>query len=278
MAIVSVDNIIQEGEIRSILGLLQSRHDFDFSQYRLSSISRLISQRMEYLQLNSVMEYRSLLREDSEEAARLVSELTVDYSFFFRDKGALIDLQRLAIRPLLRQKYDHGDGLRAWCVGCAGGEEAYTLAMCFYEVSKGSFDEYRPVIFATDVDKDSLVNAYTACYSKRSVSELSPRYIERYFYYRDESYYVKDFIKKYLCIGKHNVLTDPPISRLDLISCRNLLIYFRREAQAKVLANIYYSLNPGGFLFLGRTEELVDEIKEKFEVVSPESRIFRKIV
>jgi len=270
-------NHVNKQEIEDILSLIQKEHNFDFSRYKRASITRSINRRLKHHHLRSGQQYFFLIRQDPKETARLISDITVEYSFFFRDKNALKDLRHLAMEPLLKQKANDKDGLRAWCAGCAGGEEAYTLSICFFEASKGLPDKYRPVIFATDVDENSLRKAQMACYQDKSLSELSPHQIKRYFHRRGHNYYVEDFIKKHVCIGKHNILTDPPISRLDLISCRNVLIYLQKEAQEKTLELIHYGIKPGGFLFLGRTENLIDKMKNKFEVVSQESRIFRKM-
>jgi len=262
--------------MENILRYIQDHYDFDFFSYKASTVSRSIQRRMCSRNCDRAHEYLQILANQPQEAERLISEITIEYSYFFRDRAAFDDLDRFVLRPLVKQRDSDGEAIRIWSAGCAGGEEAYTISMLLFEAARGCPEKYDPVIFATDVDENSLAKARAGEYGEESIADVSQGRLRKYFDHRSDRYYVKDFIKKPVCVGKHNFLEDPPISRLDLVSCRNVLIYFQKEAQAKALKLLHYAIKPGGYLFLGRAEPVSPVTEMGFDEVSRDSRIFMK--
>lgn len=262
--------------MEKILSYIKDTHQNDFFSYKISSVSRSIKRRMKSCKCHSTDEYLELLQLKPEESERLISEITIEYSYFFRDTAAFEELKRDVLGPLLENWDENKNGLRIWSAGCAGGEEAYSISMLLFEITKGQFEKYAPTIFATDIDERSLEKARTGEYQKESISDVGPLMLKRYFKRRGDLFCVKEFIKEPVCVGKHNFLEDPPISKLDLVCCRNVLIYFQKEAQDKALKALYYAINPGGFLFLGQAESVPAVTAMGFEIVSRENRIFRK--
>ena len=233
---------------------------------------------MRQLNINAINHYINILREHEQEVRTLISAITIEYSFFFRGIPALEKLRDLAILPMLKNRANNANSpIRAWCAGCAAGEEAYTLAILFFEASRGLLDKRHLTIFATDLDESSLIKARQACYSEESLAKMAPRMIERYFLRKNGKYLLKEFIRQFVCIGNHNILKNAPISHLNLVSCRNVLIYFDKKAQLEAVKRFHYAIEPGGYLFLGRSETILGFEKNGFELISQEARIYRKI-
>ncbi len=271
-----LDKLVLDNEIEELFRFIQSRGDFDFSHYKKPGVQRCIGRRMNMRQINSFSEYFSIINQDENELNELISAITIEYSLFFRDKEAFDILRKKVLNEVIaRTKRDGNGSIRVWCAGCATGEEAYSIAMVLFELLYGRFDVCKPIIFATDVDERSLEKARKGVYRKEAVTHLDDDILRRYFYHK-EDYIVRDFIRKLIYFGTHNILEDPPISHLDLLVCRNVLIYLDVKAQEDVLRNFHYALNKDGYLFIGKSEVLLDNFKTAFETVDGTWRIFRK--
>ncbi len=263
-----------------ILNVIKDSGDVDLSHYKRSSIERSIARRIRTVGARSLSEYASLLRSDGEELHTLISDITVDFSFFFRDEKLFETLRQSILPEIIRAKKACGQSpVRVWCAGCGAGEEAYSIAILLFEAFKGNVGrEGRPLghtIFATDVDASSLAKSRAGIYSPESMKNV-PRFTrERYFLF-DGRYRIKDFIKNLICFGKHDLLSDCPISRIDLLLCRNVLIYLDKGGQSVVLRRLRYAVRPGGFLVLGKSESLSNEVSGSFAVVDRARRIFRR--
>jgi len=262
--------------MHSILKLIKNSADLDLSYYKRSSIERSINRRMRACGVRNLSEYASLLHRDPGELHTLISDVTVDFSLFFRDEKLFELLKQTILPQIIRQNKVSGEGpIRVWCAGCGAGQEAFSVAILLFEALKGNIGREKITVFATDVDPSSLAKSRAGTYSAESVKNVPPSALERYFSF-DGCYRVKDFIKNLICYGKHNVLSNPPISRIDLLLCRNVLIYLDKEGQSVVLKKLRYAVRPGGYLVLGKSESLSQEVSNSFTVVDRACKVFQR--
>jgi len=264
-------------EVARLIELIRERRGFDLSSYKRGSLTRSIERRAGARKAPSLEQYRAIVEQDDKELDALLSEITVAYSTFFRDRE-LFEVLRHRVLPEIvsRREQETPRRIRAWSAACAGGEEAYSLAILLYEALDGRLDRFDVKLFATDVDGASLAKARAGRYTKEDLGELDPQVIERFFTGKG-TFTVREFLRSFVRFGTHNVFTDPPISRLDLITCRNVLIYLQKEAQIQTLRYLCYGLAPGGCLVLGKSEKLRAEFEAAFEPVSEKWRVYRKI-
>jgi two-component system CheB/CheR fusion protein len=243
-----------EEVLRRILAHLRIRTGHDFSQYKRATILRRISRRAQVSRRESLADYYAYLRENAEEAQALFGDFLISVTTFFRDPKAFNALARQVIPLLFEGKEPGGSRVRVWVPGCATGEEAYSIGVLLLEES--SRRDIRPEIqvFGTDLDAGALAVAREGHYPAAIETDLSEDRLRRFFLREGDSYRVRRELRDILLFASHSVLKDPPFSRIDLISCRNLLIYLDRDLQSQVCATFHYALNPGGFLFLGASE------------------------
>ena len=266
-----------QSAIEKICILLRSQTGNDFSQYKRSTIYRRIERRMGLHQLDSIAGYVSYLQESPQEAALLFKELLIGVTSFFRDPPAWEQLTKKAIPALLAER-GPGTALRAWVPGCSTGEEAYALAIAFKEALAGS----RPTgrlslqIFATDLDKDAIERARQGNYPANIAGDVSADRLRRFFVEEEHGWRVGPEIREMVVFATQNIIMDPPFTKLDMLSCRNLLIYLTPELQKQLLPLFHYSLNPGGLLFLGSAESL-GAAAELFSPVDGRARIYRRL-
>ena len=260
---------------QKVFNVLHDRYKYDFADYKRPTLLRRTQRRMSLRRVDDFDAYATLVRDDPHEAAALFRDLMINVSSFFRDREAWGELEREVIDPLIAKR-TNGDEIRAWSAGCATGEEAYTIGMLLLERIEASGKRIIPHIFATDVS-DSLSTARAATYPATIEADLSPERLERFFDKRDsapETYEVTKRLRDLIVFARHNVITDPPFSRIDLICCRNLLIYIEPETQRKVLGMFNFALRDGGTLFLG-SAETIGMHTDLFEPISAPWRIFR---
>jgi two-component system CheB/CheR fusion protein len=244
----------------TICAVLQSRLGRDFSQYKPGTLMRRIQRRMQVLQTDEVPSYIEQLRSQPNEAELLFRELLIGVTRFFRDAAAFEALETKVIPGMLAD-LSRSDPLRVWVAGCATGEEAYSIAILLKEGLARSGNR-RPVqIFATDVDDRAIQAARAGLYLASIASDLSAERLERNFIQEDSSYRVTKDIRELCLFSTHDLVKDPPFSRLDLVSCRNLMIYFEPRLQHRVLTTFHYALRPGGHLFLGPSESITAQAR-----------------
>ncbi len=260
----------------AVLKVIKDSTDLDLAHYKRSSIERSVNRRMRACGVQSFFEYASLLESDPGELQALASDLTVDFSLFFRDEKLFEILRHSILGQIIRRNKLTGEGpLRVWCAGCGAGEEAYSIAIVLFETLKGNAGRENIIIFATDVDPSSLAKSRAGVYSPESLKNVEPSSVQRYFSF-DGFYRVKDFIKNLICFGRHDLLGNPPISRVDLLLCRNVLIYLEKQGQSAVLKKLRFAVRPDGYLVLGKSESLSQEVRGSFEVVDRAFKIFRR--
>ncbi len=256
-----------------LCGVLLQSQDVDFSEYRSNTILRRADRRMQLHQLTDPNEYISLLKNDAAEAAALYTDLLINVTHFFRDPEAY-DALRTKVIPRLFQGRDPRDGLRIWSVGCSTGEEPYSLAMLLRDYADEHRLTHQIKIFATDVDQGALEIASAGEYPVSIEKDVPPELFSRYFSRRGDFMKIADPIRRMLIFAKHDITRGAPFYRLDLITCRNLLIYFEPSLQKKVLSIFHFGLNEGGYLWLGSSESLGDADRI-FETVESRPKLFR---
>jgi two-component system CheB/CheR fusion protein len=255
--------------------LLRNRLKRDFSDYKHSSVLRRTRRRMGLLAIDDLGDYVAHLERDREEMEALARDLLINVTAFFRDEGAWEALDRNVIRPLVEEA-DTGAALRAWTPGCATGEEAYSLAMLLLSAAEDARKDLAIKVFATDPADEALSRARLGVFSAAVAESMPPEKLGRFFDRDGEGYVAKQPLREAIVFAPQNLLSDPPFSRLDIVCCRNLLIYLQPAAQDRVLSLLHFALREDGFLFLGAAES-AGERSPMFEPVMARHRIYRRI-
>jgi len=277
---------ITDKDLEILLRKVMEQTSYDFSQYRHGTIKRRIFKRLLATGVSDCKAYMHLLDQHPEEYQRLIRELTIKVSCFFRNPYVFELLNRIVLPEIFRKKErQHEPVIRVWSAGCAYGEEAYSIAMLLVEYLKGKkkdLSDYSISIFATDIDEDALTKAKLAVYEEDALLEVKKRFLDRYFVYNGR-YFVNNEIKDLVCFCRHDLTSSrqiaPPVGivhNYDLILCRNTLIYFSFSLQRRVMLNLLRSLNPGGFLVLGEAESVLKEFEPFLALKDQRARIYQK--
>ncbi len=279
--LITKPGLAQEDKAQSALEkvaiLLRAQTGHDFSLYKKSTVYRRIERRMGIHQIDKVVTYIRFLQENPQEVELLFKELLIGVTSFFRDPAAWEQLKGKVIPALLAGR-SPGQALRAWVPGCATGEEAYSLAMVFKE----ALEQLKPPknatlqIFATDLDRDAIEKAREGVFPANIAADVSPERLSRFFVQEARGCQVGKPIREMVIFAPQNVIMDPPFTKLDILSCRNLLIYLTPELQKKLLPLFHYSLNPGGFLFLGNAET-IGGFTDLFAPLDDKARLYRRL-
>ncbi|MDZ4350851.1 MAG: chemotaxis protein CheB [Xanthomonadaceae bacterium] len=264
----------RQDALRSIIGLLQQRTGHDFSLYRSSSLHRRIERRLAIHGLGGLTEYASLIARNPQEADLLFNEILIGVTEFFRDPKVWAHLSDTAIPELLARDAT-GPELRVWCVGCSTGEEAYSLAITLIEAMDRQSRHFELQVFATDLNPDAIARARRGEFPLTIAPNVGEQRLARFFGKHDTYYRINDSIRDRVLFARHDVILDPPFTRLDLISCRNLLIYLDPRLQQRLLPLFHYSLRPDGLLLLGSSES-VGRLAHLFDPLDPRLRLFRR--
>ena len=260
--------------LAKITGLLRRRAGHDFSQYKENTMARRIERRMKVLQIEAVESYVEYLQRKPEEIDQLFLDLLIGVTQFFRDPEAFDALAREVIPKLFEGKGTDSQ-VRVCVAGCATGEEAYSIAILLSEHA-WTLDHAPAIkIFGTDIDERSLDMARKGRYAASVAAQISPERVERFFTKHDSSYQVKRELREMCIFSAHSFIKDPPFSRLDLISCRNVMIYLGSDLQHKVVPLFHYALRPGGYLFLGPSENTTS-YPGLFRAIDKKYRIFQR--
>lgn len=264
-----------QSALEKIFAILRHKTGQDFTQYKRNTIYRRVERRISLHKIDGIGPYVEFLKKNPQEVELLFKELLIGVTRFFRDGEVWEQLAKDAIPALLLHKSNRQ--LRAWVPACSTGEEAYSLAIVFKE----AINRLQPgancslQIFATDIDRDAIDKARRGVYPLRIEEEVSPERLQRFFFKEDNSYRVNKEIREMVIFAPQNVIMDPPFTKLDLLSCRNLLIYLAPELQKKLLPLFHYSLNPGGVLVLGSAESIGSH-GDLFSVVDSKARVYRR--
>ena len=264
----------EEGVFNQILLLLKAATGLDFTHYKHSTIKRRINRRMMLQQVEKLEDYVRLLRENAEEVKSLYEDILINVTSFFREPEAFEALQQVVFPEILRNRAED-EAIRIWVPGCASGEEAYSLAISLLEFLGDMAANVQVQIFATDIEDGVIDKARQGIYPEAITADVSPERLRRFFVKVPGGYQVSKTIRGMCVFAKQNLIKDPPFSRMDLISCRNVLIYFGPVLQKKVIPIFHFALKPTGFLLLGKSEAL-SAYPELFTLVDKKLKIFLK--
>ena len=277
------------GEERAFGGLLdhvRRERGLDCSQYKESFLRRRLAVRMRARSISTYQDYLAVLRSDPAELDTLLAALTINLSCFFRDKDAVERLKDAVLAPLIaRRTRNRQRRLTVWSAGCAVGEEPYSIAMILADLLRASLAEWKLIIHATDVDATALARARQGVYRTVNFSPgggpvpihlQQAHYVARYFIYDGDTFTIRPEIRRLVTFRQHDLTTAPPLPRYDLVLCRNVLIYFAREHQEKIVRHLLDHLEPGGYLMLGMAEMLPLALSSQVEPVDGRLRIYRK--
>lgn len=253
----------------------------DFSYYKPNTVKRRIERRMALLQIDSIEKYVEHVRKTDEELGALFRDLLIGVTNFFRDAGVFTNLEKTIIPKLFAEKKSR-DPIRVWSAGCSTGEEAYSIAILLQEYMERTQKNYPLQVFATDIDGQAIAAARSGIYPASIDSDISPERLSRYFNKESvtsegvpESYRINKKIRDVMIFSEQNVIKDPPFSNIDLISCRNLMIYLNGELHKKLIPLFHYALRPGGFLFLG-TSESIGECTDLFQALDRKAKLYHR--
>jgi two-component system CheB/CheR fusion protein len=260
--------------IMKIFILIRNKTGQDFSQYKKSTINRRIMRRMNIHQIEEMSQYLRYLQENPSEIDQLYKEFLINVTNFFRDPEAYESLKQHALKKMIQEKTD-GDIIRVWVPGCSSGEEVYSIAIIIQELLEEIHKNLIVQIFGTDLDADSIKTARSGTYTNIQTN-ITPKRLKKYFYKKDNLYIIKNEIRNTAIFSTHNVITDPPFTKLDFISCRNLLIYLENKAQEKVLSNFNYALKKDAILMIGPSEN-IGKFLDTFSTLDNKWKIFKCI-
>jgi two-component system, chemotaxis family, CheB/CheR fusion protein len=259
--------------LRTLLQRVMRHARVDFSGYKESTVWRRILRRMVSNRVHTMEDYLALTEKNPEELNQLCKEILISVTSFFRDPRSFEHLREL-LGELLAGKLP-GEEVRVWVAGCATGEEAYSIAILVSELLGRSLPDFRVQIFATDIDLNAMAVARRGVYPESGLAEMPPDLVQRYFVRREGTYEVSKSLRDMVVFARQDLAQDPPFLRLDLVTCRNVLIYFQSMLQEQVLTTFHYALKPGALLFLGKSET-AHQREGMFDPISREAKIFRR--
>ncbi|MGB9280708.1 MAG: CheR family methyltransferase [Pseudonocardiaceae bacterium] len=259
----------------TLLLYLKESRGFDFTGYKRPSLTRRVDHRMAEVGAGDYAEYLEYLEMHPEEFTALFNTILINVTSFFRDPEAWEYLRAEILPGMLAAKAPDGM-IRVWSAGCASGEEAYTLAIVLAEALGVEEFRQRVKIYATDVDEEGLTHARQATYDERQVRAVPPELLERYFDQVGGRFYFRKDLRRSVIFGRNDLVQDAPISKIDLLVCRNALMYFNAETQSRILSRLHFALTPAGVLFLGKAEMLLSHT-ELFQPIDLKRRVFRRV-
>ncbi|HEX9030928.1 MAG TPA: CheR family methyltransferase, partial [Streptosporangiaceae bacterium] len=262
------------GDLEDLLVFIREARGFDFTGYKRTSMARRISKRMHEAGATNYRDYKDMLESSAEEFGHLFNTILINVTGFFRDSDSWSFLQQ-DVMPEILARAEADREIRVWSAGCSSGEEAYSLAIAFAEAMGIDECTQRVKIYGTDIDEEALRDARVGMYPGRALDALPVSLRAKYFEQSGTQYVFRPELRRRVIFGRHDITRDAPISRLDLLVCRNTLMYFNVETQSQVIDRFHFALREGGYLYLGRAEMLLSD-GDRFEVVSMRQRIFRR--
>lgn len=271
-----LERVATEQALQDILSLLRNRTGHDFRHYKRATVLRRIERRLQVTAQPDLKSYLNYLEETPTEAKLLLGDMLIGVTNFFRDREAFESLERHVITTLMGPDANRPqrEEVRIWSAGCSSGEEAYSLAILCTEHQKLENNPTKLQVFATDIDERAIAAGRTGLYPEAIMTDVPPTRLRQYFVKDDNRYRVRKEIREKILFAQHSLLADPPFSQIDLIVCRNLLIYLDRDIQKEILQIFHFALRPGGYLFLGSSES-ADACAELFTPVDKRNRIYR---
>jgi len=270
------ERALAEQTLQDILLLLRNRTGHDFKHYKRATVLRRIERRLQVTAQPDLPTYFTYLENTPEEASNLLGDMLIGVTNFFRDREAFEALERHVLTPLMGSELEKPkrEEVRIWSAGCSTGEEAYSLTILCTEHQKLEANPVKVQVFATDIDERAIATGRAGQYPEAILTDVPPTRLRQYFLKEGERFKVRKEIREKVLFANHSLLSDPPFSQIDLIVCRNLLIYLEREIQRDILQMFHFALRPGGYLFLGSSES-ADACPDLFTPVDKRNRIFR---
>lgn len=270
------DNLAEENEdLEALLEYLRGSRGFDFTGYKRATLERRIRKRMDEVEVEGYDEYVGYLEANPREFAELFNTILINVTGFFRDPDAW-EYLRGEVLPKLAAEVPDDEQIRVWSAGCASGEEAFTAAICLLEALGEEAFKRRVKIYATDIDEEALAEARAAAYPPKAFEDMPQELVDKYFVENGRGLAFRPDLRRSVIFGRNELLQDAPISRIDLLICRNVLMYFTVEAQTRILSQLNFALRDRGYLFLGKSEMLVRH-SDFFTPVDIKRRVFRRI-
>lgn len=266
---------VKDEMFEALLENLQQTHGFQITGYKRPTIMRRVSKRMKMLGIGDFGRYSDYLQAHQEEFPELFNTILINVTSFFRDPEAWDYFAKAIVTKIVAEKED-GYSIKIWNAGCASGEESYTIAMVLMEALGDDVFRKSVKIYATDIDERALAQARLGIYKAADLQEIPSSLREKYFDPAEDNLEFRRDLRRSILFGRHDLLKDPPISKLDLLICRNTLMYFNSTYQKKIVANFHFALNDKGYLFLGKSELLLSHYKF-FIPVDKRYRIFSKV-
>ncbi|MEO1026877.1 MAG: CheR family methyltransferase, partial [Pseudomonadota bacterium] len=266
---------MEDSSVSQVFEIVRKASGNDFSGYKPSMLHRRMKRRMQVKDLTDFAKYVELLRGDTTEQYELAQDFSINVTSFFRDREKFEAMRKLVLVPLIKGKPASSE-IRVWVPGCSSGQEAYSLAMMIDQTCEELGRRPLIQVFATDIDEEMLVRARSGEYLTSEYEDLPKLYQDKYTVSRDGNFEIINKIREMVRFSFHNLIQDPPFSKIDFISCRNLLIYLGEGLQSELFPVFHFSLNPGGYLFLG-TSESISRQNDLFAAVDQSSRIFRRL-
>jgi two-component system CheB/CheR fusion protein len=266
----------REAQMSQIFAILRRATRVDFSEYKPPTIGRRVARRMALHKIEQLRDYVALLQRDKSEVKALYQDLLINVTSFFRDAQAFEALKSVVYQELLKLRGSGSAPIRVWVPGCSTGEEAYSHAISLVEFLGEERAEVPIQIFGTDLSEGAIQRARTGLYKETIEADVSPVRLRRFFHRVDSGYQISKTVRDLCIFSTQNVFSDPPFSRIDLVSCRNVMIYLSQSLQRRVIPVFHYALNPGGFLMIGNTEGLLGAGAELFDMADKKQKIYRK--
>ena len=267
-------NDVEDAAFEALLEFLKRTRGIDFTGYKRNSLQRRFRRRMDTVGCESFSDYLDYLEVTPQEYDELFEMLLINVTEFFRDPPAWEHLRKTILPPLLAGKADD-QPVRVWSAGCASGQEAYTAGMVLAELLGVEAYRERVKIYATDIDDDALGQARLATYTAKEIESVPAELRERYFERADQRFAFRKDLRRTVIFGRNNLVQDAPISRLDVLICRNTLMYFNAETQGRILRHFHFALDPAGALMLGKSEMMISH-RDLFVPSDLKMRIFLK--
>ena len=264
----------EKPDLSEVIRLLHEAIGVDFTHYKINTLFRRVTRRMVFQKMDTLPEYVDYLRQTPAELDALYQDILISVTSFFRDRQSFDAIKSKVFFPLLKDRSRH-EPVRIWTLGCSTGQEAYSLAMAFAEAAEVAGSAVPLQLFATDLNPVSIEKARTGVYPKDIAQDISPERLRRFFTEVNGSYRISKSIRDLCIFSRHNVLVEPPFSRIDLISCRNLLIYLEPVLQQKIVPTLHYALKPTGCLLLGGSET-IGTYRNLFEPLDAKHKIYSK--
>lgn len=268
--------IESSAELQWLLEKVYQERGSDFREYKATTLTRRLGRRLRARGLKTYVDYARVLDQDPTEYDRLFNDLTIKVTSFFRDEVAFKALEDIVLPALIHRGTETQRCLRIWSAACATGQEPYSIAMLLLEILGQDIERWDVTILGTDIDTRVLDGAREGVFTEKAVEGIQPAWLERYFIREGQSLRLRPSLRQLVTFEAHNLVSDPPYLDLDLVVCRNVLIYFASPLQTQVLKGFYKALKDGGFLLLGKAEEPVGETKALFHCIDRKAKLFRK--